>query len=117
MPTAEERGAARILNRRTRDQDSTIQFDLESPRVGAYPLPVPPRETYLQLFRLTCPHPDCRRVNTGRALVTAAGPKFAAEKLLRTKLKCKFCGGTLDQATEISLYVEVASASELKSWK
>lgn len=78
---------------------------------------MPPRETYLQLFRLTCPHPDCRRVNTGRALVTAAGPKLAAEKLLSTKLKCKFCGGTLDQATEISLHVEIASASELRFWK
>lgn len=82
----------------------------------AYPLPVP-RETYLQLFCLTCPHPDCRRVNTGRALVTALGPKLAAEKLLSTKLKCKFCGRTLDQATEISLHVEVASAGELESWK
>ncbi len=84
--------------------------------MGAYPLPVP-RETYLQLFRLTCPHPDCRRVNTGRALVSALGPKLAAERLLQTKLKCKFCGGALDQATEISLHVEVASASELRSWK
>lgn len=78
---------------------------------------MPLRETYLHIFRLTCPHPDCRRVNSGRALVTAAGPKSAAERLLRTKLKCKFCGGTLDQATEISLHVEVASASELQSWK
>ena len=83
----------------------------------AYPLAVPPRETYVQLFRLTCPHPDCRRVNSGRALVKAAGPAFAAEKLLRTKLKCKFCGGALDHATEINLHVEVASDGELKSWK
>ena len=84
--------------------------------VRAYALPVP-RETYLQLFRLTCPHSDCRRVNTGRALVSALGPKLAAERLLQTKLKCKFCGGALDQATEISLHVEVASAGEGKSWK
>lgn len=90
--------------------------NIESPRARAYPLPVP-RETYLQLFRLTCPHADCRRVNTGRALVTALGPKLAAERLLSTKLKCKFCGGALDQATEINLHVEVASAGELKSWK
>ena len=89
---------------------------IESLRARAYPLPVP-RETYLQLFRLTCPHADCRRVNTGRALVTALGPKLAAERLLQTKLKCKFCGGALDQATEISLHVEIASAGELKSWK
>ena len=90
--------------------------NIESPGARAYPLPVP-RETYLQLFRLTCPHPDCRRVNTGRALVTAAGPKFAAARLLRANLKCKYCGGVLDQATEINLHVEVASAGELKSWK
>jgi hypothetical protein len=75
------------------------------------------RETYLHLFRLTCPHADCRRVNTGRALVKAAGPAFAAEKLLRTKLKCKFCGGSLDHATEMSLHVEVASDLERASWK
>lgn len=56
-------------------------------------------------------------MNTGRALVKAAGPAFAAEKLLRTKLTCKFCGGPLDQATEINLHVEVASDGELKSWK
>ena len=89
---------------------------IESLQARAYSLPVP-RETYLQLFRLTCPHADCRRVNTGRALVTALGPKLAAERLLQAKLKCKFCGGALDQATEISLHVEVASTGELKSWE
>jgi hypothetical protein len=78
---------------------------------------VPPRETYLHIFRLTCPHADCRRVNTGRALVKAAGPAFAAEKLLRAKLKCKFCGSNLEQATELSLHVEVASQGERESWK
>ena len=56
-------------------------------------------------------------MNTGRALVKAAGPAFAAEKLLRAKLKCKFCGGPLDRATEINLHVEVASEGERESWK
>lgn len=115
MPATSERGATRtwIGEPEIRLHHSV---NIESPRVRAYPLLVP-RETYLQLFCLTCPHPDCRRVNTGRALVTALGPKLAAEKLLSTKLKCKFCGRTLDQATEISLHVEVASAGELESWK
>ena len=92
------------------------RVSIESAWVRGYPRPVP-RETYLQLFRLICPHADCRRVNTGRALVSALGPKLAAARLLQTKLKCKFCGRALDQATEISLHVEVASAGELESWK
>ena len=78
---------------------------------------MPPSETYLHLFRLRCPHANCRRVNTGRALVKATGTASAAERLLRSKLKCKFCGGDLSNATELSLHVEVASPAERDSWK